>query len=218
MGNERRAGPIEALRNLALALNRLAAREVVSGAVSGAADGLRHEMPELDGQLRTIVEDGLTVLARLVHEAAEREHPVPGGAAHTLAAAAMKGALEVLEREWQDGGMPLHGFMTRLNHLFDEAVEFAHSRTDEIRAPGDRAGAMARGVVRGAAEELHEAVPKLAEDARCFAPLGAEVAAKVGRGLVEGIESKLREDSDVLAGLLERAGRGLVRGLASGLR
>jgi hypothetical protein len=209
---------MEALRNLALALERLAAREAVSGAVSGAADGLRQEIPELDGQLRALVQDALTVLGRMVHEAAERERTEPGATAHTLAAAAMQGALEVLEREWQDGGMPFHGFMERLNRLFDEVVEFAHSRTDEIRAPGDRAAAMARGVVRAATEEIHEAVPMLVEDARGLAPLGAEVAAKVGRGLVEGIESKLREDSDVLVGLLERAGRGLIRGLAAGIR
>ncbi len=76
---------------------------------------------------------------------------------------------------------------------------------------------MARAAVRAATDELSEAVPKLAEDARCFAPLGEEVATKVGRGLVEGIESKLREDANVLEGALERAGRGLVRGLAAGI-
>ena len=218
MGNERRAGPVETLRSLALTLERVAAREAVSGAVSGAAEGLRKEAPELDAQLRAVIQDVLTVLGRLAHEAAERERTEPGAVAHTMAAAAMQGALEVLEREWQDGGMPLHGFMTRLNRLFDEVVEFAHSRTDEIRAPGDRAGAMAQGVVRAVTEELHEAVPRLVEDARCLAPLGQEVAARVGRGLVEGIESKLREDSDALVRLLERAGRGLIRGLAAGIR
>ncbi|WP_164019669.1 hypothetical protein [Pyxidicoccus trucidator] len=218
MGNERRAGPIEALRNLVLALERLVAKEAVSGAVSGAADGLRHEIPEVDGQLASLVQDALTLMGRLVHEAAEGERGVSGELAHTLAASAMQGALEVLEQEWQNGGLPFHGLMVRLNLLFNEAVEFAHSRTDEIRAPGDRAAAMARGVVRAATEELHTAVPKLAEDARCFAPLGAEVAAKVGRGLVEGIESKLREDSASLTGLLERVGRVLVRGLATGIR
>jgi hypothetical protein len=218
MANERRTGPIEALRNLALALEHLAAREAVSGAVSGAAEGLRREVTELDGQVRSLVQDALTVLGRLVHEVAEREHRGPGAATRALAASAMQGALEVLEREWQNGGMPFHGFMERLNRLFDEVVELAHSRTDEIRAPGDRAGLVARGVVKAVAEELHEVLPGLAEDARCLAPVGAEVATRVGRGLVEGLESKLREDSDALVGGLERAGRGLVRGLAAGLR
>ena len=218
MASERRTGPIEALRNLALGLERLAAREAVSGAVSGAAEGLRKEAPELDGQVRELIQDSLTVLGRLVHEAAERERAGAGSAAHTLASSVMQGALEVLEREWENGGMPLRDFIVRLNRLFDEVVEFAHSRTIEIRAPGDRAGLMARGFVKAAAEELHEAVPLLLEDARSLAPLGAEVATQVGRGLVEGLESKLREESADLTRLLEHAGRGLVRGLAAGIR
>lgn len=218
MGNERRAGPVEALRNLALGLERLAAREAVVGAVSGAADGLRQELPELDGQLRGLLQDAIKLLGRLAHEAAERERLEPGAVAHAMAGAAMQGALDVLEREWQDGGMPLHSFVERLNRLLDGVVDFAQHRTDEIRSPGERAQAMAAGVVKASVEQLHEAAPLLAEDARRFAPGGAEIASKVGRGFVEGIESKLREDSDVFVKLLERAGHGLIRGLAEGLR
>jgi hypothetical protein len=188
MGNKRLVGPIEGLRNLALTLERLAVHEAASGAVRGAADGLREEIPELDGQVRAIVADALTVLGRLAHEAAERERVDPGAAAHTLAGAAMQGALEVLEREWQDGGMPLHAFVERINRLLDEVVEFAHSRTDEIRSPGERAQAMARGMVRAAIEELQEAVPTLVKN------------------------------TDAIEGLFERAGRGLARGMAVGLR
>ncbi len=218
MGSERHAGPVEALRNLALSLERMVASEAASGAVRGAADGLRKEVPELDGQLRTLVHDALTVLARLTHEAAEREGAEPGSSAHVLAAAAMQGVLEALERERREGGLPLHAFMDRLNHLFDDMVEYARSRTDEIRTPGPRARIIVRSMVTEAADQLHEVMPALAEDARVLAPLGAEVASKVGRGLVEGIGSKLHEDSDALVGLLERVGRGLVRGLAAGLR
>ncbi|MDY7230179.1 hypothetical protein [Hyalangium rubrum] len=217
MGKER-AGPMEALRNLALTLNRLAVREATSGAVRGAADGLRQELPEFDAQLRALLEDALTVLGRLVHQAAEREGQEPGAAARTLATSAMQGALEVLEQEWQDGGMPLHSFVERLNRLLDEVVAFAHSRTEEIHSPGERAQAMARGVVTAAMEGLHGAVPTFAEDARLLAPLGAEVASKVGQGLVEGVASKLQENSDPFEKLLERAGRGLVRGIAAGIR
>jgi hypothetical protein len=218
MKNGRHAGPVEALRNLALSLERLAASEAASSVVRGAAEGLRKELPEVEGQLRPLLQDVLTILGRLAHEAAEREQVDPGAAAQTLASGAMQGALDVLEREWQDGGMPLHAFMERINRLLDEVVEYAHSRTDEIRTPRERAEAMARGLVRATTEELREAVPGFVEDARGLAPLGAEVASKVGRGLVEGIESKLKEDSDALVGLLERAGRGLVRGLAAGIR
>jgi hypothetical protein len=202
MANERRLGPVEVLRNLALSLERLAAHEAASGVVRGAADGLRKELPELDGQLRTLLQDGLTVLGRLAHEAAERERLEPGAAAHTLAASAVQGALEVLEREWQDGGMPLHSFVERLNRLLDGVVEFARSRTDEIRASEERAESLAGGMVKAAVEQLHEAAPALTEDLRGLAPVGAELAAQVGRGLVEGVESKLQEEPEVLGGML----------------
>lgn len=218
MGKERRAGPVEVLRNLALSLERAAAREAASGVVRGAAEGMRQELPELDGQLRTLLQDALTVLGRMAHEAAEHERVDPAAAAHSLSAAAMKGMLEVLEREWKNGGMPLHALVERVNCLFDEIIAFAHSRTDAIRTPGERAQAMAEGMVRAAVRELHEAVPALAEDMGKLAPLGEGIASQVGRGLVEGIESKLREDSEFLMGLLERAGRGVVRGLAAGIR
>ncbi|WP_375761420.1 hypothetical protein [Corallococcus exercitus] len=218
MGSTGRTGPIEALRNLTVSLQKLAAREIATGVVRGTAEGIRKELPDADGQLHALLQDVLTVLARLAHEAAERESGAPAVATQEFAGAAMEGALKALEREWNDGGLPLHGFMVRLNHLFDEVVMFAHSRTDEIRAPGERAQVMARGVVKAATEQLHEALPVILEDARGLSPLGEEVASKVGRGLVVGVESKLREDSGLLLGLVERAGQGLVRGLAAGLR
>lgn len=218
MATEWRSSPMMALRNLALSLERLAAKEAASGVVRGAADGLRQELPELDGQLSTLLRDALTVLGRLAHEAAEQEEVDPGAAAHALSAAAMQGMLEVLEREWQDGGMPLHAFVDRLNRLLDEVAEFARSRTDEVRAPGERAEAMVEGVVRAALRQLHEGVPTFLEDGRKLTPLGEELAAHMGKGLVAGLESKLQEDADVFVELLERAGRGLVRGVAAGLR
>jgi hypothetical protein len=219
MGKEGRAGPVEVLRNLAVSLERMAAREAASSVMRGAAEGIREELPdEMEGQLRALLQDALTVLGRMAHEAATRERAEPGATAQTLAAAATQGMLEVLEREWQNGGMPLHALVERINRLFDEAVAFARSRTDEIRSPGERAQAMAEGMVRAGVRELHESLPGLVKDMETLAPLGAELASQVGRGLVDGIESKLREDGDVLGTLLERAGRGLVRGLAAGIR
>jgi hypothetical protein len=219
MASDRRMGPVEVLRHLALSIERLAAREAASGVVRGAADGLREELPaEIEEQLRTLLQDALTVLGRMAHEAAERERVDPGAAARTLAASAMRGAIEVLEREWRNGGMPLHDFIDRLNLLFDGVMEFAHSRIDEIRAPGHRAQAMAESVVHAATQELHEAIPELTEDLRSLAPVGAEIASQIGRGLVAGIESKLRENTGAFVGLIERAGQELVRGLAAGIR
>ncbi|NOK22350.1 hypothetical protein HMI50_35600, partial [Corallococcus carmarthensis] len=178
MGDAGRTGPIEALRNLTLSLQRLAASEVASGVVRGTADGIRKEVPNVDGQLRAVLHDVLTVLARLAHDAAERKSGAPAVATQEFAGAAMEGALKALEREWNDGGLPFHGFVERLNLLFDEVVNFAHSRTDEIRTPGERAQMMARGVVKAATEQLHESLPAIMEDARGMAPLGEEVASK----------------------------------------
>ncbi|KFE64788.1 hypothetical protein [Hyalangium minutum] len=193
MGKEHRAGPVEVLRNLALSLERMAAREAASSVMRGAAEGIREELPdELERQLHALLQDALTVLGRMAHEAAEREPVEPGATAHTLAAAAMQGVVEVLEREWQDGGMPFHALVERINRLLDEITSFARSRTDEIRTPGERAQAMAEGMVRAAVRELQESLPRL--------------------------KSKLREDGALLGSLFEQAGRGLARGLAAGLR
>ncbi|RKI47875.1 hypothetical protein D7X55_36530, partial [Corallococcus sp. AB049A] len=183
-------GPVEALRNLTLSLQRMVATEIATGVVRGTADGLREEVPDGHGQLHTLLQDLLTVLGRMAHEAAAREPGASADATEVLAGAAMEGALKALEREWNDGGLPLHGFMVRLNQLFAEVVSFAHSRTDEIRTPGERAQVMARGVVKAATEQLHESLPAILEDARGLSPLGEEVASKVGRGFVEGVESK----------------------------
>lgn len=217
MGIAGRTGPIEALRDMTMTLERRVATEIATGVVRGTADGLRKEMPEGDGQLRDLLHDALKVLGRMVHRAAEREPGASADATEALAGAAMEGALKTLEREWNDGSLPLHAFVVRLNQLFDEVVRFAHSRTVEIHTPGERAQAMARGVVKAATEQLHDSLPAIMEDARGLSPLGEEVASKVGRGLVEGVESRLRDDSGVLLDLVERAGQGLVRGLAAGL-
>lgn len=218
MAKDSRSGPVEALRNLALRLERLAAREAVVGAVSGAADGLRREIPELDGQVSDLVADALKLLGRLVHEAAERERTEPGSVAYVMASAAMQGAVDVLEREREVGGKPIQGFVERLNRMLDGLAEFARNRTDEIRSPGERAELMAAGVVNAAVQQLHEVAPLLVEDAERFAPSGAEIAAKVGRGLIEGVESTLHEQSGALMGLLEQSGQAVVRGLAEGIR
>src|SRR5690242_20716505 len=66
-------GPIEALRNLTLSLQRMVATEIATGVVRGTADGLREEVPDGHGQLHTLLQDLLTVLGRMAHEAAERE-------------------------------------------------------------------------------------------------------------------------------------------------
>jgi hypothetical protein len=206
------------LRNLAVSLERLAAHEAASSVVRGTADGLRQEMPELEGQLRTLLQDTLTVLGRLAHEAAERQQVDPAAAARAMAASVTQGLLEVLEREWQDGGMPLHSFVERLNRLLDGVVDFTHFRAEAIRTPRERAQAITETMVRTVVQQLREEVPAFAEELRALAPVGEELASKVGRGLVTGVEAKLRENPDIFGDLLENAGRKLVRGLAAGIR
>ncbi|HZH12884.1 MAG TPA: hypothetical protein VE057_00830 [Archangium sp.] len=218
MPGERRLGPVEMLRNLAVSLERLAAHEAASSVVRGTADGLRQEMPELEGQLRALLQDTLTVLGRLAHEAAERQQVDPAAAARAMAASVTQGLLEVLEREWQDGGLPLHSFVERLNRLLDGVADFTHFRAEELRTPRERAQAITETMVRTVVQQLREEVPAFGEELRAMAPVGEELASKVGRGLIAGIESKLRENPDVFGDLLENAGRKLVRGLAAGIR
>jgi hypothetical protein len=218
MSKDESSGPVATLRQLALSLERLVAHEAAKGVVRGAADGLRKEMPGIDGQLRSIVQDALTVLGRLLHEAAEQERVDPAATAQTVAASAMQGMIDVLEREWQDGGMPMHSLVQRLNILLDEVIDFTHSRTDEILTPAERAQAMTEAVVDAALGRVHDAVPVFAEDLRAAGPLGEEVASAVGRGLVTGLGTQLRKDADVLGGVVHRAGQDVVRGMAAGVR
>ena len=217
MSKDTSLSPVASLRQVALSLERLVAHEAAKGMVGGAADGLRREMPEIDGQLRSIVQDALTVLGRLLHEAAEHEQVDPSEAARNLAASTAQGLIEVLEREWQNGGMPLHSLVERLNVLLDEIIDFTHSRTDEIRTPRERAQAMTEAVVDAALGRMHDAVPVFAADFRAVGPLGEEVASAVGRGLVTGLGSHLRTDADVLGEVVYRAGQDVGRGVAAGV-
>ncbi|WNG17765.1 hypothetical protein [Cystobacter fuscus] len=214
MSKDQPSSPVATLRHLALSLERLVAHEAAKGVVGGAADGLRKELPGLDAQLRTIVQDALTVLGRLLHEAAEHERVDPGATAQTMAASAMQGLLDVLEREWQDGGMPMHSLVERFNLLLDEIIDFTHSRTDEIRTPRERAQAMTEAVVDAALGRVHDAVPVFAEDLRAAGPLGEEVASAVGRGLVTGLGTQLQKDAETLA---ERTAAAAVRGASGAL-
>jgi cation transport regulator ChaB len=219
MADARRSSPTELLRNLTLSLERLATQGAAGGVVHGVAEGLRRELPDdVEAQLRQLAQDALTVLGRMAQRAAEREAPFAEEAAHGIAAAATRGALGELEREWQDGGMPLHAFAQRLNRLLDHVEDYTGSRRDALRSPD----AIAGGVVKGATRQLQEDLPELVERLRPLAPIGAEIAEQVGRGLVAGVQARLGESPAALTGLLERAGedlaRGLVRGLAAGLR
>lgn len=197
-------------------MERVAAEEAASGIVRGAADGLREEMPDVDKKVRALIRDSLTALGRIAHEAATHENG-PEETAHDMAAAAMRGALEELEREWQNGGFPLHGFVERLNQMLDRVSLYAANRANILANPDESAREISAGLVEGAAEKLHERAPRIVEDLRTLGPLAEELAYKAGRGLVSGVQSKASEDSEAFARFLHDAGRGLVKGLSSAL-
>ena len=210
----RRARPVAALRSIALSLGGAATQEAASAAVRGAAEGLRQQLPELDGQLEQLLEDTRVVVGRLMHDAAQG---APGHLAHDVAAAVTRGALAELEAEWRDGGLPLHGLTQRLDHLLDLVAAYAESREQEMRTPRERARSMAVGVVGGAMDRLHEGMPLLTQDLQALAPAMGVVAYEVGRELVRGVEARAPEGSKLLAHALELAGEGLVHGMARGL-
>ncbi|MBF5046494.1 hypothetical protein FGE12_29030 [Aggregicoccus sp. 17bor-14] len=218
MADARRSRPTEMIRSLALSIGDLATQ----GATSGVVHGLRSAMPELDGQVRQLLQDTIVALGRIAHEAAEAESAAPKETAHALAAAAARGALEELEREWNDGGMPLHAFAGRINGLLDRLDQYLGSRHRAFQSPDE----FSRGVVAGAAQQLREELPAFADSLRAITPVSAEVAEQIGRGIVSGVQAQLREDPQAFAGLIdrmldgtiERAGRELARGLAAGLR
>ena len=215
MSEARRSGPADVLRNLALSLERLATQGAAGGVVHGVADGLRGELPdEVEAQLRRLLHDALTVLGRVAQRAALHEAPHAAEAVHDLSAAAMRGALEELEREWADGGMPLHDFMERMNMLLEDVSHYARSRAHVLQSPEGLAG----NAVKGAMGQVREELPALAQSLRELSPVVAELAEHVGRGLVHGVHGRLHEDPVGLSGLLERAGQGLVHGLAAGMR
>jgi hypothetical protein len=217
----RRTHPVEALRGFARSLGGAATQGAASAAVRGAADGLREQMPDRDGQLQALAQDGLALAARLVHEAALREQAAPGTFAHDTAAAAMRGLLGELEAAAKHGGLPLHGLLLRLSHLLDQLDGFAASRQREMVAPGARARSMAEGVVDGAMDRLHEGMPTVAEDLQVLVPAAGSIAYAVGHELLRGLEARAREGSDegseALTQAMERAGEGLVHGVSRGL-
>lgn len=212
-----RPRPLQILKELVLSVQRVAAEEAATGLVRGAAEGLRDELPEAEQKVRALIHDSLTALGRLAHDAAHRANG-PAETTHDLAAAAMRGALEELEREWQNGGFPLHSFVERLNQLLDRVGQYAGSRASFFERPDLRAREVSAGLVEGASDKLHERAPSIAEDLRALAPLAEELASRAGQGLVCGMQHRASQDREAFARFLEQAGRGLIRGLSSALQ
>jgi hypothetical protein len=201
---DRSAHPFEWLRGLALSLERLAAQGVASGAVRGAADELRAGVPDdLDAQVRALLQEGLTVLERLVGEAARSKGSPLGTWSRTTAEGAVRGAVEEVRRLVPDLQPTTQEIFARVNLWLDRSASEAAARAQEIRVPGDRMRIAAAGAVAGATEQLGVALPQLGAPA-------AEFAARVGRGFVRGA-------ADELGRQLQVAGRSpLVRAVLAG--
>jgi hypothetical protein len=174
------SNPVEWLRGLALSLERLAVQGVASGAVRGAADELRAGVPaDLDAQVRAVLLDGLTVLERLVSEAARSKSSPFETWSRTTAEAATRGVVEEFRRLVPELQPTTQELLARLRLWLDRSAAEAAARAQAIRAPGDRMRIAAAGAISGATEQLFVALPQLAEPA-------ADFAAQVGRGFVRG--------------------------------
>ena len=186
--SDRGARPVEWLRGAALALERLAAQGMASGAVRGAADEVRAELPDdLERRVRTILEDGLTVLERLTAEGVgsttagpQASPPSPLGTWYSLAAeGAVRGAIEEFRRlvpEMRPTSLELFG---RLQHWLERSAADSAARMQWLRDPGDLSRIAVAAAVASAAEQLGVALPKLAAPAE-------ELASRAGRGFVRG--------------------------------
>lgn len=177
---DRGAHPVKWLRGLALSLERLAAQGVMGGAVRGAADELRSGMPDnLDGQVRALLQEGLTVLEQLMAEAARSRDSPLGTWSRTTAEGAVRGAVEEFRRLVPEMQPTTQELLGRVKQFLDRSAAEAEERAQVIHAPGDRVRIAAAGAVVGATEQLGVVLPQLAAPA-------AEFAARVGRGFVQG--------------------------------
>ncbi|MBJ6766134.1 hypothetical protein JGU66_35725 [Myxococcaceae bacterium JPH2] len=214
MGNDRRLAPLELLRQLALSLEGFAVQGVASGAVRGAAEGLQAELPNLDGALRQLVEDALTVIGRLAHECAERPAQPPGTWPRIAAEGAMRGLTSEFKRANPELQTAAHEVLKRLNVWLERSAAAEAGRLEADRTPGSRARVAAAGAIEGA-------VSQLGKSRDALAPLAEEVAARAARGFVHAFAEALDEEWEARRGtkepVLRRAGREVATGLMAAL-
>jgi hypothetical protein len=177
----RAAHPVEWLQELALSLERLAARGVAGGAVRGAADELRSRLPDdLDAQARALLRDGLVVLERFARESAGSWVGPLEACSRAVAGGAVGGAVEETRRLRPEMQLATEELFKYLKLWLDRAAAEAEERAHLIRAPSERLRIAAAAVVAGAMEQVTAALPSM------DAPT-AELASSVGRGFVRGI-------------------------------
>jgi hypothetical protein len=182
---ERGTHPVDWLRGIALSLERLAAQGVGGGAVRGASEELRAEVPEgLETQIRTVLQGVLTLLERVVVPAARSSEPLLAAWAPSAAEGAVRGAVEEARRLVPEMRPTTQELLTRVKLWLDRSEAEAAARAKAIHAPGELARVTAAGAVAGAADQLGVALPTLAGPA-------ADLTVHVGRGAVRGAAEEL---------------------------
>jgi hypothetical protein len=182
---ERGTHPVDWLRGIALSLERLAAQGVAGGAVRGASEQLRAEVPEgLETQLRTLLEDVLTLLERMAGDAARSRVSPLATWSRQAAEGAVRGAIEEARHLVPELRPTTQELLSRVKLWLDRSEAEAVARAHAIRAPGELARVTAAGAVAGATDQLGVALPALAAPA-------SDLAAQVGRGAVRGAVEEL---------------------------
>ena len=186
---ERGTHPVDWLRGLALSLERLAAQGVASGAVRGATQEIRAGVPdELDGQLRALIQDALTVVGRLVGEAARSKASPLAAWSGSVGEGAVRGGIEEFRRLVPYAQPMNEELFAHVKAWLDRSETEAAVRTQAVRAPRDVARLAAAGAVAGVTDQLTAALPALAAPA-------AEFASRVGRGAVRGVAEELGQQA-----------------------
>jgi hypothetical protein len=177
--------PVGWLRGIALSLERLAVQGIAGGAVRGASEELRAEVPkDVDAQIRTVLQDLLTLLERVVGGAARSRVPPLATWSRSAAKGAMRGAVEEARRLLPELQPTTQELLTRVKLWLDRSEAEAAARTSAIRSPGELAQVTAAGAVAGMAAQLGDALPALAGPA-------ADLAEQVGRGALRGAAEEL---------------------------
>jgi hypothetical protein len=198
---ERGTHPVDWLRGLALSLERLAAQGVASGAVRGATEEIRAGVSgDLDVQLRALVQDVLTVVGRLVGEAARSKASPLAAWSRSTGEGAVQGAIEEFRRLVPYAQPMNEELFARVKAWLDRSETEAAARTQAIHSPGELARTAAQGAVAGVTDQLSAALPVLATPA-------AEFASRVGRGAVRGVAEELGQQVRELGRQTRRAAR-----------
>jgi hypothetical protein len=116
-------------------------------------------------------------------------------AAEEAATSAARGALDELERQWTDGGLPLHGVVQRVDRLLEDVRRMAESWDRDSADPAARAREVTAEIVRTGVAELLAAsrdAGTTADLSRSARAVGFALGAGVADGLAAGVRPHVR--------------------------